>query len=281
MREGLVNIHRFLDHAIKLSLEAGREILKIYNSDIVSSSTKSDSSPLTSADLTAHRLLSEGLSSTDLPVLSEEGRDLSFDIRRQWYYLWLIDPLDGTKEFLNKNGEFTVNIALIKENSPVIRSNIRTCKNILYYALKNQGAWKVKGEIKKRLPEYRRGESEPLVITGSRSHHTEESNKFIERLKSLYEQIEFVQAGSALKFCLVAEGVADIYPRFGPTMEWDSAAGQLIVEEAGGKVLDARNSTPLVYNKKILKNPHFVALNNHRLKEVSWIASIAGSQKTM
>ncbi len=247
-----------LELAIKLSIEAGKEVLSIYREDFAISK-KSDNSPLTIADITSHRILMHGLSKTGIPVLSEEGKDIPYEVRRNWPQFWLVDPLDGTKEFINRNGEFTINIALIEGRRPVLGVVYAPAKDILYYSLKREGAWKKQGSEVKRLILNREAQSNRIRVVASRSHHSKEVEDFILKLKEKYSEIEFYQAGSSLKFCLVAEGSADIYPRFTPTMEWDTAAGQAIVEEAGGAVLALDGST-FLYNKMELKNSGFIAV---------------------
>lgn len=259
-------LRKLLELSIGLSIEAGREILRIYEGDF-SIEKKSDSSPLTLADIKSHRIISDGLSSTGIPLLSEEGKDIPYEIRRRWDFFWLIDPLDGTKEFIKRNGEFTVNISLIQGSRPVLGVIYAPVTGLLYFALKGKGAFmasinnsNVEAIIAhaRRLPLNSRDKSSSLRIIASRSHLSAETGAYINKLKDRYRDISFISAGSSLKFCLVAEGKADIYPRFSPTMEWDTAAGQTIVEEAGGEVLDAETGQPLKYNKETLNNPYFV-----------------------
>lgn len=251
-------IEAFLELSIKLSREAGRAIMDIYNEGDISFSSKSDNSPLTLADIASNRVLMDGLSRTALPVLSEENKEVPYEVRKDWKEFWLIDPLDGTKEFIKRNGEFTVNIALIKDNRPVLGVIYVPAKDILYYGIKGEGSWKVENDKKKRLI-CSNTIDKGLRIIGSRSHFSKDTEDFLKRLSRYFRGMSFVQAGSSLKFCLLAEGVADIYPRFGPTMEWDTGAGQLILEESGGKVLDAHSLKPLMYNKRDLTNPYFIA----------------------
>jgi 3'(2'), 5'-bisphosphate nucleotidase len=247
-----------LELAIRLSIEAGKEVLSIYREDFAISK-KSDNSPLTIADITSHRILMHGLTKTGIPVLSEEGKGTPYEVRKDWTHFWLVDPLDGTKEFINRNGEFTINIALIEGRRPVLGVIYAPAKDLLYYSLRAEGAWKRQGNETKRLVSNREAQTNLIRVVGSRSHHSREVDDFISRLKVYYNEIEFLQAGSSLKFCLVAEGSADIYPRFTPTMEWDTAAGQAIVEEAGGAVL-ALDGSPLSYNKMELKNSGFIGV---------------------
>ncbi len=254
---GRLHHERLLELCIRLSMEAGGAILKVYEGDF-SVKQKEDASPLTQADLASNNIIVRVLSDTGIPLLSEEEREVPYELRSRWQYLWLIDPLDGTKEFISRNGEFTVNIALIKEGVPVLGVIYAPAKDLLYYALRGQGAYKRERGLEMRLvPQVK--DKNVIRIVGSRSHHTKETEDFIAGLRASYRNVEFHQAGSSLKFCLIAEGRADIYPRFGPTMEWDTAAGQAILEETGGKVVDAEQELPLRYNKRVLKNPAFIA----------------------
>ena len=255
-----------LELAIKLSIEAGNEVLNIYREDFAVSK-KSDNSPLTIADITSHRIILNGLSKTGIPVLSEEGKDIPYEVRRKWRKFWLVDPLDGTKEFINRNGEFTINIALIEEKIPVLGVIYAPVKDLLYYSLRAEGAWKRQGNEVKRLSSHSEAQGNSIRVVASRSHHSREIDDFISKLKEKYNDIEFLQAGSSLKFCLVAEGSADLYPRFTPTMEWDTAAGQAIVEETGGEVITSGGSS-LLYNKMELRNSGFIAVREIEYKNL-------------
>ena len=269
-------MENFLELALRVSLEAGKEVLKIYNSDF-SVDWKEDKSPLTLADKKSHQIIWEGLSITGIPLLSEEGRDIPYEERSGWDYLWLVDPLDGTKEFINRNGEFTINISLIHKSRPVLGVIYAPVKGLLYYALKDKGAYRVfveeddsiKGIFSKadKLPLNKRDGLTAVRVVASKSHTSPETQAYIDKLRGIYKDIFFNSAGSSLKFCLVAEGEADIYPRLGPTMEWDTAAGDIIVEEAGGRVIDIESGKPLMYNKKVLKNPYFVVIGR-RIKSL-------------
>jgi 3'(2'), 5'-bisphosphate nucleotidase len=236
-------------------MEAGGRILEIYHSDF-RIGNKSDQSPLTAADLVSHHCLTEGLSALngDLPVLSEESAELPYEERKSWKTYWLIDPLDGTREFIKRNGEFTVNIALIHQHQPVLGVVYAPARDICYLAAKDCGAFRKLGggipvEIHARLQAPRK----PVVL-GSRSHRTPELEAYLKRLG----EHELDSIGSSLKFCKVAEGDADLYPRIGLTCEWDTAAAQCIVEVAGGMVTDLRGN-PLLYNaKSSLLNPYFL-----------------------
>ncbi|MBW1902174.1 MAG: 3'(2'),5'-bisphosphate nucleotidase CysQ [Deltaproteobacteria bacterium] len=283
-------MHHLTSHlltALLAATEAGRAILKIYNRGF-NVQYKEDQSPLTLADKRSHDIIVSYLSNqTDhrLPILSEEGQNIPYQQRSQWKYFWLVDPLDGTKEFIKKNGEFTVNIALIDRNRPVLGVVYVPDKGVLYFAAEGLGAYRSdnsdlfemirisasksnKFELlntiiddSSKLPHddpHSGLMDSPLIIMGSRSHSTKELEDFVEDMRRKHRKVELISAGSSLKLCLVAEGTADIYPRLGPTMEWDTAAGQTIVEEAHGSVLDFKSNEPLRYNKENLLNPWFV-----------------------
>lgn len=277
-----------LETALLAALDAGGAILDIYSKDF-NIRYKDDRSPLTLADRRSHdiivRHLTEQQVADSLPILSEEGRDISFQERKQWVRFWLVDPLDGTKEFIKRNGEFTVNIALVEKNRPILGVIYAPDKELLFFAAKGLGAYKLKQrglytDLKnptdrtgarglldeiisraRKLPRcfpYAKRNASPLTIVGSRSHPTKELEAFVEAMKKEHGSVAFISAGSSLKFCLVAEGKADMYPRLGPTMEWDTAAGQIIVEQAQGSVLNAETNEPLQYNKADLLNPWFI-----------------------
>ena len=236
---------------------AGAAILEVYNSDFAVE-RKEDRSPLTLADRRSHEILSAYLKKENsFPVLSEEGKQVPYEERKRWEYYWLIDPLDGTKEFISRNGDFTVNIALIHRDRPVLGVIYVPVNGVLYYAQSGEGAFKLEQGSVHRLRVSNRRES--LVVVGSRSHGTPQLSEYVDRVRDRYGEVQFASRGSSLKFCLVAEGAADIYPRLGPTMEWDTAAGQIIVEEAGGRVVEFESGLPMRYNKQELINPFFVA----------------------
>ncbi len=255
---------------------AGEAILDVYGSDFAVEQ-KDDKSPLTLADKKSHEIIMDVLAQTitvnncTVPVLSEEGRGIPFDERKEWEYFWLVDPLDGTKEFVKRNGEFTVNIALIQEHKPVLGIIYIPVKDVFYFAAINLGTYKLENSenlvdnisIKELLDKSQRlpltsNDKSSLTVIGSRSHTSEEFSEFVKRLNEKYGNVEFISSGSSLKLCLVAEGKADVYPRFGPTMEWDTAAGQAIVEQAEGRVMDIQTGEPLRYNKENLLNPFFI-----------------------
>ncbi|MBI5076649.1 MAG: 3'(2'),5'-bisphosphate nucleotidase CysQ [Nitrospirae bacterium] len=264
-----------LPNLLRLSWEAGKAILEVYNSDFAVEQ-KDDKSPLTLADRRSHEIIAVELAALQdwpLPLLSEEGRNISYEERKIWDMFWLVDPLDGTREFVKRNGEFTVNIALIQNGRPLLGVIYIPVKNVFYFAAENLGAFKLengdvllsqsidrilKCSIKLPLAPCLLPLASRVTVIGSRSPMSPETEQFINDLRTKYKKVDFLAAGSSLKFCLIAEGKADIYPRFGPTMEWDTAAGQAIVEQAGGRVLRAGSREPLSYNKENLLNPSFI-----------------------
>ncbi len=236
------------------ALRGGEEILKVYNTEDFEVDMKSDSSPLTKADKLAHIAISKVLEATGLPILSEEGKQLSFEERSKWKKFWMVDPLDGTKEFIKRNGEFTVNIALIENGKPVLGVVYVPVTKDLYYNDESNAYVERNGEVKIISCSEKSLNDVGLKVVASRSHLNQETENLISSLK---EPVT-VSKGSSLKFLLVAEGEADIYPRFAPTMEWDTAAAHAIVLKSGKKVTHSDYKTDLVYNKEDLLNPHFI-----------------------
>ncbi len=251
-----IELLKYQEQIISLSKKAGEAILEIYHSADFGIEAKADNSPLTLADQAAQQVIAEGLKNTPFPLLSEEGREIPFAERKDWEYFWMIDPLDGTKEFIKKNGEFTVNIALIYQNRPILGVVHAPVLGNTFYAAKGQGAFSLNKHKIQQLNSKNPQNQLPEVfqIIASRSHMNPETTQFI----SQYPQHELLSMGSSLKFTLIAEGKAHVYPRAAPTMEWDTAAAQIIVEEAGGQVLQFGTSEPLNYNKENLLNPYFV-----------------------
>ncbi|UCG35516.1 MAG: 3'(2'),5'-bisphosphate nucleotidase CysQ [Candidatus Omnitrophota bacterium] len=262
-----------INKIFKIIKSAAAQILEVYNTSF-RWEDKEDRSPLTLADKKSHQTILNGLREVypNIPVFSEEGKDISYEVRKQWEYFWLVDPLDGTKEFIQRNGEFTINIALLHKDNPIFGIIYVPVTGVFYFALKGEGAYKLEnseriGEIEnvtelvsisQKLP-LNISSDRPFTVVGCRSHMTPETKEYFDELGKKYGNIDTISAGSSLKFCMLAERRADIYPRLGPTMEWDTAAGQIIVEEAGGEVLTVDNLKPLRYNKESLKNPWFVA----------------------
>lgn len=250
-----INIQAIIDIAIK----AGDAILSIYERDF-DIQHKEDKSPLTEADLASHKTIVSALEALtpEIPILSEESATIPFEERNQWQQYWLIDPLDGTKEFIKRNGEFTVNIALIKGHSPVLGVVYVPVSGHVYAGETGKGAFLIKDGVKQQISVTANTFS-PCRVVGSRSHAGESLQLFLDKLG----EYEMVSMGSSLKLCLVAEGKADIYPRLGPTSEWDTAAAQAVVEAAGGRVTDLDGET-LPYNtKESLLNPYFLVFGDH------------------
>jgi 3'(2'), 5'-bisphosphate nucleotidase len=244
-----------LDKAIIAAESASREILKVYDSGDFETELKGDQSPLTLADRRAHAAIAEALLPSGLPMLSEEGRTISYEERKKWSVFWMVDPLDGTKEFVKRNGEFTVNIAVIHNMKPVLGVVAVPVTGDVYFASSGQGAYVRRNGETKRLGQSSASQNSKSVrVVASRSHLNAETKAFIDRLS----QPVLVSQGSSLKFMMVAEGAADIYPRFAPTMEWDTAAAHAIVNEAGYGVFHTGSQQELSYNKPELINPFFV-----------------------
>ncbi|SFR51395.1 3'(2'),5'-bisphosphate nucleotidase [Marinobacter daqiaonensis] len=249
-----MNYESLLDDVLALADKAGDKVMDIYETDF-KVETKEDNSPITEADIASHHVIVDGLKelTPDIPILSEESANAPWDERRNWTRFWLVDPIDGTKEFTNRTGEFTVNIALIENGKPVMGVVTAPALAEAFYGIVGKGAWKRKSD----------GSTEKLEVVAppkavravaSKSHMNEETRDF---LNSLGDH-ELVQAGSSLKFCRIAEGKADIYPRIGPTCEWDTGAAHAVLLAAGGKV-NKLDGTPLTYGKEDVLNPHFVA----------------------
>ena len=272
----IIQYDKLILTTILAAKRAGEAILDVYDSDFTVEQ-KEDKSPLTLADKKSNEIIENVLEQTvtvnnsTVPILSEEGKEISYEDRKKWEYFWLVDPLDGTKEFVKRNGEFTVNIALIHKHKPVLGIIYIPVKDVFYFAASNFGTYKLENseiltddlsieeliDKSQKLP-LDNDSKTSITVIGSRSHTSEEFSEFVERLNEKYENVEFISSGSSLKLCLVAEGKADFYPRFGPTMEWDTAAGQAIVEQAKGTVIDTQTNEPLSYNKNNLLNPFFI-----------------------
>jgi len=246
---------RILDDLVTIARQAGEAILEVYAGDF-EVDHKADRTPLTRADLASHGLIRDAVAelTPGIPLLSEESAELPWPMRRGWPEYWLVDPLDGTREFVNRNGEFTVNIALIREHRPVLGVVHVPVRNQSYYGADRHGAWRRDGDAAAVAIRSRKPPRQPPVVVGSRSH----ANPKLEECLRDLGPYEMVSMGSSLKFCLVAEGSADLYPRLGPTSEWDTAAAQAVVEAAGGAVLGL-DGEPLPYNsKESYLNPWFV-----------------------
>ena len=252
-----------IQQIIAIAKAAGDAIMEVYRKADFSVERKADNSPLTAADMAAHHVIEAGLRAiSDLPILSEESTFIPYTTRQQWQDYWLIDPLDGTREFIKSNGEFTVNIALISQHQPILGVVYAPDKSLLYYAEKGQAAYKQSGTEAPVKNSVKKLDKNNIVIAGSRSHEDGRLGKFIKDITQKNQKApNVVTLGSSLKICLVAEGRADIYPRLGPTSEWDTAAAQCVVESAGG-ALNSLNGVSFSYNnKESLLNASFFAHN--------------------
>jgi 3'(2'), 5'-bisphosphate nucleotidase len=259
-----------LEQVSAIARAAGVEILEVYASGSVVASTKADSSPLTVADLRAHTLIVARLAqlTPGVPILSEEAADTPFSERSGWQRYWLVDPLDGTREFLARNGQFTVNIALIERHAPALGVVHVPVTDTTYLGCPGTGAWRARPAGPPEAIRVAPHSATPLRVVGSRSHRGDSLDSFLDRAGPH----QLVPVGSSLKFCLVAEGEADVYPRLGPTSEWDTAAAHAVLMAAGGTV-SRLDGAPLAYNTRAeLINPHFVAYGP---KDRDWLALLA------
>jgi 3'(2'), 5'-bisphosphate nucleotidase len=251
-----MNLKSLLDKAIIAAQKAGEEILTVYNSNDMEVELKGDSSPLTLADRKAHLAIMAELEPLNIPILSEEGRNIPYEERKNWEYLWIVDPLDGTKEFIKRNGEFTVNIALIQNGTPILGVIYVPVTGVMYYGAQGIGSFKTEDNDTLHLPLEK--ENPNFVAIGSRSHNSPETEAFFDALRNEKGTIDIISMGSSLKICLVAEGAADVYPRFAPTMEWDTAAGHAIASFAGKKLIDYATKQEMLYNRENLLNNWFI-----------------------
>lgn len=264
-----IKINKKLQTAIEASLKAGEVIMQVYNNDDFGIEIKGDNSPLTKADKRANDIINSFLVPTEIPIISEENKQIDYSVRKNWTTCWIVDPVDGTKEFIKRNGEFTVNIALVTNGKPVLGVIYVPVSKTLYFAdVTNKFGYKsvltshkesLKQIIEKAKPlAPKNNKSDKVQVVGSRSHMSQETLDYIESLKKQGKTTEVVSKGSSLKFCLVAEGNADTYPRFAPTMEWDTAAGQAICESVGVDIISLDTKKTLLYNKENLLNPWFI-----------------------
>lgn len=272
----------FLPKAVNAAIRAGRAILDIYESpEHASFDLKKDKTPITLADRRAHEIIKSYLGKIRIPILSEEGRELLYEERKSWDLFWLVDPLDGTLEFLKCNGEFTVNIALMVDNHPTLGVIYVPYKGLLYFSDYERGAFKREGIVASadvewdyeqlfqdalRLPlEKKADDTQPLKVAISRSHNTPETFEHIDTLRAKYPDLEVIEQGSSYKFCLIAEGSVDYYVRTTKTYEWDTAAGEAILEAAGGLTLSFPDGERLKYNDEWIENPHFTCQGARRI----------------
>lgn len=249
-----------LPAVIDLVRKAGAAVMDVY-AGAIETQAKADLSPLTEADLKSHRILLDGLAKIlpGVPILSEEGVDLDYATRRKWKLFWLVDPLDGTKEFIKRNGEFTINVALVDGQSPILGVVMVPAQAKIYSAARGAGATVIEGGQPPRpIHTANPAPGETLKLVSSRSHSSLEFLDYVEKMKSEHPQVDVRPVGSALKFCLVAEGIAHLYPRLGTTMEWDVAAAHVVVKEAGKNIYRFDDGEELTYNKANLQNPWFI-----------------------
>ncbi len=254
-------------HGIDLSLltdavgKAGEAILEIYKTDF-DVEIKGDDSPLTAADKAGNQVLLDFIAAhySEIPIISEENKTVEYAERKEWSKFWLIDPLDGTKEFIKKNGEFTVNIALIENGAPILGVVYQPTENTYFIGIPGEGSWKISadGTVSQLETHPHYSTKDSIKVVASRSHLSDDVVAFVDELKAQGKEVDFLSAGSSLKFCLVAEGLADVYPRLGPTMEWDTGAAHAVALGAGRNVFVARTEEPLSYNKENLLNPFFI-----------------------
>ncbi len=247
----------FLPLVKEAAIHAGEAILQVYHSSNFQVQFKTDHSPLTLADQQANTIITEALAATNLPVLSEEGKEIPYSERKDWKCFWLVDPLDGTKEFIKRNGEFTVNIALIYHNQPVLGVIHAPVLHETYWAIQGKGAFAESKETdayRMQALSFSMGQN-PMKVVGSRSHSNQKTQDYLNSLLGY----QLFGMGSSLKFMLLAKGEAHMYPRTGPTMEWDTAAAHIILKEAGGNIVTFEGKEELTYNKENLLNPEFLA----------------------
>ena len=264
------DMRELLERVCAIATEAGARILEVYETDF-DVNTKGDQSPLTQADLAANRVITEALEAVQprYPIMSEESAHAAYDERRQWSRYWLVDPLDGTREFVKRNGEFTVNIALIEDGSPVLGVVYVPVTGVCYSAAQGMGAFKVDDSGQRSAIEVKSEAAGKLTVVGSRSHSNEATEAFVKRLG----EVDMIAIGSSLKICMVAEGRADVYPRFGPTSEWDTAAAQCVVEQAGGRLTDLELNTLRYNTKESVLNPFFLVFGD---SSYDWAKRVTG-----
>ncbi|MGD8778972.1 MAG: 3'(2'),5'-bisphosphate nucleotidase CysQ [Ignavibacteria bacterium] len=245
-----------ISEIVGIAQKAGEKILEVYGRNDFKINIKDDNSPLTIADQLSHQMILEELNKLDsnIPVISEEGKDIKFEERKDWEMFWLVDPLDGTKEFINRNGEFTVNIGLIENNLPVLGVIYVPVSGVIYYGTVGAGAWKRTRNEREKIKVKSKDFNDGLTVVQSRSHSGEEEEKYYSKFKIK----ETISRGSSLKICMLAEGKADLYFRGGKTWEWDTAAGHAILKAAGGNIF-TKEKKELLYNKESLKNEGFIA----------------------
>lgn len=261
----LMKLSEELELAIRAALKAGEIIMEIYNSEELEVVFKGDDSPLTKADKAAHEIIVSYLGNSSLPILSEEGSDTPYSERKKWNRFWMVDPIDGTKEFIKRNGEFTVNIALIDNQKPILGVVYVPALKDLYFAEEKMGSFKMKDIISvedtnnsTRIDLSRSTYPEIFTLVVSKSHMNEQTQQFVDEIEKEFGEIATASFGSSLKICKVAEGSAHCYPRFGPTMEWDTAAAHAVAKFSNASVTKENGDTELEYNKRSLLNTNFI-----------------------
>lgn len=262
-----MDLSKNLTLALKAAMSSGKEIMEIYNSEDFAVELKQDNSPLTRADKASHKIITDILTSSNLPILSEEDDICVYEERKSWESFWMLDPIDGTKEFIKRNGEFTVNVALIQHNSPVLGVVYVPATKVLYFAEHGFGAFKIEdisdfdqleNSFHIDLSNSNQHLPKTFTLVVSKSHMNQETEDYVHKMKIEHGAVASKSFGSSLKICKVAEGHAHCYPRFGPTMEWDTAAAHAVATYAGCKMVAAETSEHLSYNKKNLLNPFFI-----------------------
>ncbi|MCX6277876.1 MAG: 3'(2'),5'-bisphosphate nucleotidase CysQ [Bacteroidetes bacterium] len=270
-----MNQQFLLKIAIEASIKAGKAIMTVYSQPVIEAVAKDDLSPLTLADQQANDIILRHLAPTGIPVLSEESLKESWEVRKSWKQCWIVDPLDGTKEFIKRNGDFTVNIALVVHGKPVMGIIFAPATGEIYFGMADSGAFKtilssekrftVTAEevisLAKRIPLLDTS-SDVFKVVASRSHRNSETDAYISGIEQKYAPVRIISRGSSLKICMVADGSASVYPRFAPTMEWDTAAGHAIAAAAGCRVFNPGTNKSLTYNKERLENPYFIVRKN-------------------
>lgn len=257
-----MQLNNLVQEIFPIAQKAGEEIMSVYTQiSSISIEMKKDKSPVTEADKKANKIICDGLKklAVQYPIISEENKGIDYDERKSFETFWLVDPLDGTKEFIKKNDDFTVNIALVKGKNVVLGVVYIPVTKELYFATKDGGAFQIiEGKNQALKAAKFKLEYKGLKFTCSRSHLDEQTKSYVNK----FDSPEMVSRGSSLKFLLLAKGETHIYPRYAPTMEWDTAAAQIIVEESGGSVISQKTQKPLIYNKEVLRNPNFIAYGN-------------------
>ncbi len=261
-----MDYNTLIKKGIEAALAGGNEILNIYKSQNLGVEIKKDNSPVTLADKHSSKAILDVLYTTGIPIICEEEKIPPYEVRSKWEYLWMIDPLDGTKEFIKQNGEFCVCIGYIEDNNPILGIIYIPTTQEIFYGGKDIGSFKMmKNQFKPDFKVengtklFKKQANNPLIVTGSRSHGSEETELYFNQLKAKHPKLTFLKVGSAIKFCRLAEGKVDLYPRFQLCMEWDTAAGHAIINGIGKEVFYVNKKTPLVYNKEDLYSPYFIA----------------------